>query len=69
MHDEIIKQAREILPQRLNHTVTMASQQDTASYLALQPDDREQAVKRNAAAVIYSPINDTRTTASAAHTI
>ena len=36
MHDEIINQARETLPQRLNHTDTLASQQDTAYYLALQ---------------------------------
>jgi len=36
MHDEIINQAREILPQRLNHTDQLASQQDTAYYLALQ---------------------------------
>lgn len=67
MHDEIINQGREILSQRPNHTDTLALQQDTANYLALQPGDREQAMKRNAAAVIYSPIHDTRTTASAAH--
>ncbi|WP_255508171.1 MULTISPECIES: hypothetical protein [unclassified Enterobacter cloacae complex] len=40
MHDEIINQGREILPQRLNHTDTLASQQDTANYLTLQPGDR-----------------------------
>ncbi|MFJ3347594.1 hypothetical protein ACIPK8_12740 [Enterobacter bugandensis] len=69
MHDEIINQAREILTQRLNHTDTLASQQDTAYYLALQPGDRKQAVKRNAAAVIYSPIHDILTTASVAHAV
>lgn len=36
MHDEIINQAREILPQLIYHTDTLASPQDTASYLALQ---------------------------------
>lgn len=44
MHDEIINQAREILTQRLYRTDTLASPQDTASYLALQLGDREQEV-------------------------
>ncbi|MBC6556669.1 hypothetical protein GW721_11950 [Citrobacter braakii] len=45
MHDDIINQAREILTQRLYRTDTLASPQDTASYLAL---------KLNAAAIICS---------------
>ena len=44
MHDEIINQAREILTQRLYRTDTLASPQDTSSYLALQLGDREHEV-------------------------
>ncbi|HHU0635745.1 TPA: hypothetical protein ACT912_000836 [Enterobacter hormaechei subsp. xiangfangensis] len=40
MHDEIINQAREILTQRLYRTDTMASPQDTVSYLAFQLGER-----------------------------
>lgn len=61
MHDEIINQAREILPQRRQPYRHIGI---TAGHRVLSGP----TVKRNAA-IIYSPIHDTLTTASAAHAV